>query len=690
MFARSKDRLPEIIRMPPDLIVRKLVYRIVRAIRRVRAELFGTTISDAAYRRALVSSAAAENFFEAAQSDQGIKFFLDPGRKEDWINRFREDFPSVIGTTIEAADKSCEHEFDLMGSGPVRLGDPINWHLDFRSGFTFKKRDYYTEIHHAPYPGGYDILFPWELSRFQHAAWLGQAYWFSGEERYAAEFVSQVRDWIAENPPEYGVNWSCTMDVAIRAVNWLWGYFFFLDSDALDQDFSREFSKSLLSHGRFIFKNLENRGKNPGNHYLANLAGLLYLGLLCPNFKEASKWRKFSLKELEQQLFAQVHPDGANFEDSTNYHRLAAEMFLSIMILSRRNGYTFSPEFLERIEKMIEVILHITRPDGTVPQVGDCDNSRLQRLKIWDPPGKEWHDYRYLFAVGAVLFDRRDFGLAAGDQWEEAYWLLGQEAWEVRESLGGETGFPVLPSIIFPDVGWTVLRGRSSHVVVTAGPVGQKGKGGHSHNDELGFELFANGQAWFVDTGTGCYTADYDLRNRMRSTASHNTIRVGKEEQHPFDPQAVFRLKSQKQKPVLDLSAGDDSVSLIAEIGVYKRLGITHTRRFRLQNNPFEFFVDDRMASADMRLFEAFLHPHPDLEVILDEDTILIQNSLGTTLLVETALSGAAEPGEWVLGESKFSPSYGVVQQSRVLKLCWRAQGETRLTMRMLMAGNNP
>ncbi len=45
-----------------------------------------------------------------------------------------------------------------------------------------------------------DVKVPWELSRCQHFTTLGQAYWLTGDERYAREFVDEVSDWIARNP----------------------------------------------------------------------------------------------------------------------------------------------------------------------------------------------------------------------------------------------------------------------------------------------------------------------------------------------------------------------------------------------------------------------------------------------------------------------------------------------------------
>ena len=74
---------------------------------------------------------------------------------------------------------------------------------------------------------------------------------------------------------------------------------------------------------------------------------------------------------------------------------------------------------------MVDFIAGITKPDGTCPLIGDIDNGRLHRLKVWGEKTQEWNDFRYIQAIGALLFGRDDFARIADNQWEEAIWLFG-------------------------------------------------------------------------------------------------------------------------------------------------------------------------------------------------------------------------------------------------------------------------
>ncbi|KAF5431205.1 Heparinase II/III N-terminus [Candidatus Methanophagaceae archaeon] len=221
------------------------------------------------------------------------------------------------------------------------------------------------------------------------------------------------------------------MDVAIRAVNWIWGYYFFSGS-SLTREFKIKMFKCLFLHGRHILNNLE-FGLIRGNHYLSDIAGLVYLGIFFQESKEGKKWLEKGLSALKEEMKLQVNEDGVDFEGSISYHRLVTELFLSTTLLCLKNGITFPEGYMTHLEKMIEFVMYYTKPDGTAPQIGDNDDGRLHILSNYG----NWNrlDHRYLLSVGAVMFERVDFKAAAGDFMEEAFWLVGAERLNSFETL---------------------------------------------------------------------------------------------------------------------------------------------------------------------------------------------------------------------------------------------------------------
>ncbi len=602
--------------LPPSEILRKGKVKFGRTItynwRAAQAQLFGTDISDSRLRAALIPPLQDSNALLAfLRAGERPCFFIDARQREAVLAAFRRHCPMADALTIVAANQACNHIFDLLGSGPTHLGDEIDWHVDFKTGHHYDPRQYYANIYPANYPGGHDIKVPWELSRCQHFAWLGQAYWYTGDEKYTCEFVAQVTDWIEANPPKFGVNWACTMDVAIRVANWLWGYHFFKDSPALTDEFLLSLNKSLLAHGRHIINNLERSDELTANHYLSDIVGLVYLGLMCPQFAEAQRWREFGLHELRREMFKQVYADGVDFEASINYHRLATELFLSPILLCRLHGVTVPADVMARLEKMLEFVMHYTKPDGTVPLFGDCDNGRLHRLKVWVEPEREWIDHRYLLAIGAVLFERDDFGQAAGDQWEEAFWMWGDRAIAFKEQLDSKMLPPLqLGSRAFLDGGLYIMRGEDNYMIVDAGSNGQNGVGGHAHNDTLSFEYYAGGQSWVIDPGAYVYTADFDARNLFRSSRYHNVLTIDDQEINRFDKSLLFSLSNDAQPSIHVRDSSAERDLLIASHSGYERLKPPAfvRRTFWLDKQAGRLLVYDEAESIGRHKFAAHFH----------------------------------------------------------------------------------
>lgn len=370
---------------------------------------------------------------------------------------------------------------------------PIDWHLDFKSGYRWTENTWYLDIPWAHKPG-VDIKVPWELARMQHLPQLAWAYALArerakGERRfahpevYSQEFRNQVLDFMATNPPRFGVNWRYAMDVAIRVANWLVAYDMFRSYGAeFDLDFEGFFERSIYEHGSHIINNLEWNAELRGNHYLCDIVGLLFVSAYLPTTPETNAWLAFAVQEMVKELESQFYTDGANFEASTSYHRLVAELtiYATALVLglpdekkkalkhfdcsiikvrpglnpSRLTHYLlsvkedlnseyespFPPWYIRRLEKMAEFTMHITKPDGHIPQIGDNDSGRFLKLQpvyhqitvaeakaryvnldgysdlpdeavYWD---EDHLDHRHLVAEINGLFEREDFARFSG------------------------------------------------------------------------------------------------------------------------------------------------------------------------------------------------------------------------------------------------------------------------------------
>ena len=295
--------------------------------------------------------------------------------------------------------------------------EPIPWQMDFKSGYTWSAKTWYMESAYGHLPG-VDVKVPWELARMQHLPMLARAFRIaetSERDVYMREFRNEILDFIATNPPQFGVNWHCTMDVGIRVANWLVAYDLFKAFGvSFDDAFERTLASSVYDHGRHIIRNLEYSPDLRSNHYLSDIVGLLFTALHLSSTDETDMWLAFALQEMGSEMVHEFHEDGSNFEGSTSYHRLSTELmlygalFAVQMDRSRRDRVKsyrctlhhvqpslnsiekqdfdldrdeiFPEWFWERLAKALRFTSDLLHEDGTIPQIGDNDSGRFLKL----------------------------------------------------------------------------------------------------------------------------------------------------------------------------------------------------------------------------------------------------------------------------------------------------------------------
>lgn len=612
-------------------------------------------------------------------------FFFPYEESDPFFNKIQTMFPGSAHHDTLAADTICQHTFDLLGSGPVNLGSDIDWHRDFKTGFSWNPGKYYLKT--CDYVSCYldkeipaDVKVPWELSRFQHIITLGKAYRYTSDNRYAEEYISETEHWIRKNPVGLGVNWACTMDVAIRAVNWIWGIYLFVPHLMKNDNFRLKLASNLFLHGRHIRSHLED-GPVRGNHFLSDIVGLVYLGIFFKHTQEGKNWRDFGIQTLIHEMMNQVTDEGVDYEGSINYHFLTTELFLSSTILCIRNGITFPEEYLQRLGKMVDFIAHYIKPDGLAPQIGDNDDGRLHILSQYT--GWNRRDHTNILSTAGILFSRRDLIDLAGGMAEDTCWLCtclmdGDLLSRYRDGKVDHSSRPEKNAFIttsllsnqYPKGGYHILRSRDNYMIVDTIP--PTSPLGHKHNSRLSFELAVKGKTILVDPGAYIYTADKNMRNQFRSTATHNTIVIDNTEQNTIKPQELFSIGTEAHVTINRWDSVDDWDILDAEHDGYTRLPepVIHRRIIYFNKTEGYWGIRDQVSGVGNHRCEMFFHfaPMDIRRHSQDPGCFIIHDPEGTTgptvLLVKTS-----QTAEFDLSAGWISYSYGTKIPAPVLKV---------------------
>ena len=515
------------------------------------------------------------------------------------------DLPAELGPAAAAllaeADGLLEQRFDYLGSGPVRLGPAIDWHTDFKSGYRWPPV-FYQDVEITRLDDDSDAKVPWELSRGHQLLTLARAARLFEDERYAAELERQLACWLEANPPGVGINWVTPMEVALRAVNWAWAIGTLEAWRPLDGELRGRAARSLQTHARHIALHLEGSPLLRGNHYLADVLGLLVLADVLPADPLATHWRRAARRALEREIRRQVLDDGVGFEASLPYHGVALEMFLLAWHVAERSGRPLSSAYRRRLERMLAVSRAVRHPDGRCPVFGDQDSGRVLPASFRRPAT---HDN--LLDLGAALLghDRPH-----GDQpHEEVAWTLGIKAWR---ALRGRPVDPRPARAAFPDGGLYVLRGGGAHLVARWGGVGQNGNGGHAHNDLSSYEL-SFGSPVVVDSGTYVYTADLCARNAFRAARAHNVLVVDGLDMHPLPEAQPFQLPAHARFAVEKWTERAERVTLIGWHDGFRgpNRSIRCRRRITLARHSGIVEIADEVLGHGMHRAESLVHLAP-------------------------------------------------------------------------------
>lgn len=575
--------------------------------------------------------------------------------------------PDQVRATTRAADRVCRHEFDILGSGPFvpvdpgrpKVGDyqPIDWYLDPILNLRFPEKVPYKSWNLMEMrPGLADVKLPWEIGRCQHWLPLAQAFAITRDERYAAEILNQHDDFVEANPVGFGIQWTCTMDVAIRALNWAQALELVQSRTAMPALRLEMMYASLFTVGHFIERNLENHYEVTSNHFLSNVIGLFGLGVLFADLPSGQRWLGQCRGWLEQEMRVQVLPDGADYESSVPYHRLVTELFLSGWRSAECEGTSLSASYREKLAAMVDFLRQVLRPDGKVPQIGDADDGRVHIFSDygrWDP-----QDARHIFAPAAAILGRPEWALA-GDpwaSWETAWWGCNMP------DIAGVEVSPVAQ--FFPDAGLAVVKNDRHYLLIANAKVGTNGFGNHKHNDLLSFEFHDRGTPVFVDPGSYVYTSNPEMRNHFRSTAAHNTVVVDGVEQNEFKTEWLFRMFEKAIPEHVEFVSNAESTRYRGRHHGYARLPqpVIHERALTLQHDSGVLSITDSFYGHGQHTMAWHFHCAPGISVTPSGagQCQLAAGDSRWSLRFADALASS-------IAASWYSPSYGVRQPATVI-----------------------
>lgn len=557
------------------------------------------------------------------------------------------------------ADIILENKFLLYGE-EISIGEKVNWSKDYISGYEWSKeltwkKDYFS------FPKGTDIKNVWELGRFNQAILLGKAYLISSDEKYVSKYKELFYSFLNENPFCASVHWTDSSEVSIRLINFAFAFSFFLYSPGIDDKFINDFRDAVLQHSVFIENNLHYKF-NRGSCYLLNLLALSVTGILFKENHYGIKLVNFAFSNLEFEIRNQVHKDGVTFEQSLQYHAISLEAFYLAKIIRERNGGSFSGGYDEILYDMFEVHSNYLRDDFSLPQIGDSVTGRIVPFNVNDMK----LNFAYPLAMGAFLFNEGMFKRSSPEGSAELLFLFGLEYKKKYDSL--PKARPFFDSKGYSDGGHYIIRTPQMHLFIEAGEIGNRGEGAPGHNDIFSFDLFYNHKEFIVDPGTYSFYADPEIRNRLRSVRSHNSVSIDNELLTKFD--GLFKIKDDLTKPkILEWKSDNEEDTLTIQHYAYTRFvdPVICKRTFKFMKYKNILKIKDEIFGGADHTASANLIFNPDVQLNMLSENVY-SASIGSDK-IELRMSSPSDYFFTSVQDTEYSSRYGKLDKTKKISI---------------------
>ena len=408
--------------------------------------------------------------------------------------------PAALKTQLAAdAKKLLRGDWKLYGWKVASTGAPPCWHRDASTGVVVEPDELSHKLDHRQLPDGADTRTIWEINRWSEMARVVMHGWLNGDIDAVRTAQLWLEDWCDRNPVGHGINWTSTLEVALRLMNFSWfDALVHACGDAHLSEVQGSLAQRIVpAHAAWVCR-YRSFGSSANNHLLGELVGLLHAVKRWPAL-EAQMGKLADLwAAVEGCVLEQFAADGGNREQALHYHLFAWEMAWHA---ARLMAMPDSPA-MERLRVAAEFFVRMTHP-----------------LEPWDYGDSD--DAQVL----PILLNRG----AAHSEWQS--WLAGDAHGSALQYWLGET--PVYGSALHGDGsegGWWVAKesglavGEIADWVLRldASPLGFSSMAAHGHCDALHLSIWVGAEALVIDPGTGGYYGMAARRSELAAWEAHN------------------------------------------------------------------------------------------------------------------------------------------------------------------------
>ncbi|WP_338597532.1 alginate lyase family protein [Clostridium baratii] len=427
----------------------------------------------------------------------------------------------------------------------IEIKEDINWHkgIDsdwnkniFSKDIEFKNRD---EIG--------DVRYSWEINRHLFFPYIALLYIKTNEKKYFDLLEDIFKNWESSNLYMMGINWSSSMEIAIRSYNWLITVFI-LQNDNDCKNICEKLIRSIIISSKYIDENLSLYSS--ANNHLILEAAILSINGLALNGVYNQEWFEKGYNILEEEIEKQFHSDGINKEQALHYQGFVTDMLLQYNSIMRNTNNKPIHEII--IRKSIEFIGAI-KANKVYRDFGDSDDAKILLIS-----NKKYNYYNYILSFASYYYGQEFTDNI--QNYNEISLFLKFTSLEMKHKYKN--------FYIYKNGGYSVINHEKTNLLFDFGELGFGSLAAHGHADALMFLYSYKDKNFFIDSGTYIYNIKNNKRNYYRGTNCHNTLSYANTNQSVILGPFLWGKKSNSR--LLEAIEKENKYILIGENDGYK------------------------------------------------------------------------------------------------------------------------
>lgn len=516
------------------------------------------------------------------------------------------------------------------------LGNEYDWLTNPDNGYRFDGTVHWTRVDDFNGTQG-DIKYLWEKARFSYIYTIIRNDHANGTD--SSKFIcKEILSWIAHSPYNCGPHYKCSQEISIRVLNWIFGIYFYKDSDNLTDEKFDTIMHAIYVQTKHVERNiLFSKVAVRNNHAITESLCLFTVGLLFPWFPESFRWITKGQRYLEEEGLYQIYNDGTYIQHSFNYHRVVVQLYTWALAVAKANFLKFSTSLIERLKISTQFIQKfIDTENGCVPNWGPNDSALFFPLNSKDP-----RDFRpQINALCVMLGEQLPYNSHL-ELMEDTYWFNGKI---IEPTVSGnEAHSEGLYS--FNDGGYYAVKTNWTSTFIRCS------KNSHRpfHADNLHIDLWWGHENIVRDAGTYKYNTKPHYLRFFTGSAGHNTVMIDGYDQMQKGKRFIWYNWSKAVNAAINEKK--EFISFEGTIVAFKQLGngIIHTRNVNVHKNVPLWIIRDTVEGCNGHTYTQCWNVK---ESFFDSGFKIVSRSDGDVI----------EP---VIKDVWFSDCYGEIQDAR-------------------------